>query len=211
MNSRHCLHVEGPHDQAVMRALLKRHGLELDVQAPQKADGKGDGALLKSFRLAVKNGDARVGLLIDADSSVDQRWTEIAECLALEGIALPPRTLDGVIFASPRPDQRIGVWILPDNQRPGALEDLLVDLIPDPAHPLWTFAGEATSRARTLGASFEDHHVPKARLATWLAWQERPGFPYGKALAEKFFRHDTPLAERLVRWCRRLFAHPGAG
>lgn len=42
-------------------------------------------------------------------------------------------------------------------------------------------------------------------LHTWLAWQERPGIPFGTALEAQVFRHDTEDALRFISWFNRLF------
>ncbi len=55
------------------------------------------------------------------------------------------------------------------------------------------------------GAAFPEAKRLKAVLHTWLAWQERPGVPYGLAIKARYFGHDSPAARAFVEWFRRVF------
>ena len=70
----------------------------------------------------------------------------------------------------------VGVWLMPDNRRRGAIEEFLLDLI-RPNDPLLEHAARATERASALGAAFPETARRKAELRAWLAWQESPGLP----------------------------------
>lgn len=93
---------------------------------------------------------------------------------------------------------------MPDNQRSGALEEFLGDLV-DADDTLLPLAETSVTAARERGASFGQAQTRKAVLHTWLAWQERPGVPYGTAITAGFFGHDSPAALAFVEWFRRLF------
>ena len=45
----------------------------------------------------------------------------------------------------------------------------------------------------------------KAVLHAWLAWQQRPGRPYGTAITARYIGHDSPAALRFVEWFQRVF------
>ena len=92
---------------------------------------------------------------------------------------------------------RVGVWLMPDNRRIGALEDFLQDLIDD-SDVLLPHARESTARAKAKGARFPDKDSKKALVHTWLAWQEEPGRPYGVAIKARYLRDDSDAAERFV-------------
>ena len=42
-------------------------------------------------------------------------------------------------------------------------------------------------------------------MHVWLAWQRKPGLPYGTAIKARYFRDDTPVALAFVEWYRRVF------
>ena len=69
---------------------------------------------------------------------------------------------------------RVGVWLMPDNRRIGALEDFLKDLIDD-SDPLLRHAEKSTAEAKARGARFPEKYSKKALVHSWLAWQEEPG------------------------------------
>ena len=52
---------------------------------------------------------------------------------------------------------------------------------------------------------FKEAHVAKARIHTWLAWQEEPGKPLGQAITKKFFDSSAPQAQQFIDWIRNLF------
>ena len=100
--------------------------------------------------------------------------------------------------------RRLGVWLMPDNQNPGKLEDFLALLVP-PRDPCWAWAGESTTQARQLGAGFSEPDFIKAHIHTWLAWQAEPALPFGTAIRAATFAHDAEAARRFVAWMERLF------
>ena len=99
---------------------------------------------------------------------------------------------------------RVGVWLMPDNRRSGAVEEFLQDLIAK-GDALLQLAETSTTSAKGLGAAFPDARRPKAVLHTWLAWQKRPGVPYGTAIKARYFQHDSPAALAFVDWFQRVF------
>jgi hypothetical protein len=99
---------------------------------------------------------------------------------------------------------QIGIWLMPDNQRPGALEDFLGKLVPT-EDATWSYADEAVQKARGLGAPCLAKDHGKSLLHTWLAWQEEPGLPFGAAMKAEVLRKDAGEALRFVGWFRRLF------
>ena len=93
---------------------------------------------------------------------------------------------------------------MPDNQRDGALEQFLADLVRE-EDTLFAHATRSTKRAKELNATFPDVLVVKAELHTWLAWQEEPGLPYGSAIRARYFGHDSEAARSFVTWFWLLF------
>ena len=201
------LHVEGPDDYHALRHLLS--GRQLDPEAswfPEIKEADGIDNLLKGIEVAVKAGTGgAVGFVLDANAAPDRRWQAVADHLGQTGLA-PPVELpaEGYIDFSESLQTRVGVWLMPDNRRPGALEDFLLDLV-DPADRLLAHARDATQRARALGAAFPDRAVRKAELRTWLAWGEEPGLPYGTALQAGYFGQRSPAAEAFRSWFGDLF------
>jgi hypothetical protein len=102
--------------------------------------------------------------------------------------------------------QKVGVWMMPDNNLNGMLEDFIAFLVPadDKLMPVVT----ATLQ------SIEDNeinkympiHRSKAAIHTWLSWQEDPGTPMGLSITKKYLNTDTDTCQSLINWLNALFA-----
>ena len=97
---------------------------------------------------------------------------------------------------------RLGVWLMPDNSRPGSLEDFLAQLIL-PGDVLWPKAERCVASIEPDARLFTNE--AKAVIHTWLAWQERPGMPPGMAIKAKHLRAESPASTDCISWVRRLF------
>lgn len=212
------LHVEGPNDVHVVHHLLLRHGIDCPIRGDKRpqhefadsvpeltAAGDKD-AVLATIETAVPvSNDRSVGFILDTDENPRVRWRAV--CNRLEGFGLElPDEVPNEGFVADVEDfrARVGVWLMPDNQRSGALEHFLQDLVPD-NDPLLLLAESSTEQAKTCGATFAEIHSRKAVLHAWLAWQEKPGLPYGRAIQARYFSIDSPAALAFVDWYRRLF------
>jgi len=199
--------VEGRDDVVVVRALLMRHDVNWDSGDPMLpfvSESEGLDRLLESIRTSTKTYD-RLGIVVDVDVDATERWRRVRAALSAIGITLPESPdPDGTVVDGVLPHTRVGAWLMPDNRSPGRLEDFLKGLVPED-DPCWPYAGEATERAKKLGAPFPDPDELKARIHTWLAWQKRPGCPFGTAMTAEYFRHDSQEAMRFVAWFKRLF------
>ena len=196
--------VEGQDDMYAVLALLERHGVE---QTPQFKATEGVDQLLETLPLTVKAGVGKTyGFILDADQSLQDRWRAVTDRLGehFRRNALPetPPT-NGLILQSDN-QVRLGVWLMPDNQNAGSIEDLLNTLIKHD-DPLKPHAEQATSTARDLGAKFGDADSKKAVLHTWLAWQKVPGLPHGSTVRAHFLSAEGETAIALARWFKELF------
>lgn len=206
------LHVEGENDLFALVHLLTRNGIDYDAKPwppnyPQfKAIGDVDSVLMGMETAVSVSNNRPIGFVIDADRPLESRWTDVRAELAKVGVDAPHRPpSDGLIVTAERYNARVGVWLMPDNQRDGSLEDFLQTLI-DGADRLISHANASVQQARQLGAAFADKDLSKAVVYTWLAWQEEPGHPYGRAIRKQYFKDGSPTAEVFIRWFRALFA-----
>ena len=202
--------VEGPDDFNSVIHLLARHGFDWDDDSrvrPHVSHRGGIDGLLKDIPVFLKSAAyQRVGIVCDANSDLARRWHQIKSRAGREGIDLPDLPdRAGTIVKGSR--ARIGVWVMPDNTLPGALEDFLCRLIPDD-DPTWTFADETVVMARHLEAPCKEKDHVKSRLHTWLAWREEPGTPFGIAMKSGYFGKGSDEALRFVAWFHRLFVEP---
>lgn len=208
------LHVEGTDDSHAIRHLLIRHGIDYNqkpwpMEFPSVEDIGGKSDLLDGIETAVRLSNNRsIGFVLDANSSLQDCWTAVSSRLRRVGVDAPdaiPR--EGFVGEAEAYRARVGVWLMPDNQRKGTLEIFLRSLVEDD-DPLFPYAEESAEHAKELGAGFSANDADKAVLHTWLAWQEEPGLPYGTALRARFFRDDSPAAQAFVTWFRAVFNIP---
>lgn len=202
------LYIEGQDDEHSICHLLKRHDIDLKRLDPSQQffeTSGGDLPLLNDLPTIVKQSYQRIGIVIDTDINLTNRWQQIKDRLTKAGIS-PPESPDryGTIIPGISSECRIGIWLMPNNEEPGNLEDFLKTLIPKD-DCCWSFAQKATENAKSIGAGFSDTAEIKAKIHTWLAWQEKPGVPFGTALNAKYFEHDSPEALTFVAWFKKLF------
>ena len=206
MVGRKILLVEGSDDEHVMKHICGNRDVpHLDEVKPHGSDNQ----LLESIPVRLKAtseyGDA-VGVVIDADTSLAARWQSIRNLfieVGYQNVSDAPDS-DGTIFEPPEGSllPKAGIWIMPDNQSPGILEDFLLDLIPSTDDLFDHVTNSVDSIPVRL---FSENDEPKAVIHTWLAWQSEPGRPYGTAITAGFLDSGVPQVDVLVSWLRRLF------
>lgn len=201
--------VEGKNDRHVIWALCQQHQLPetFSVEVPQEDDDPGIEALLSglSARLKEKNLQT-LGIVVDADRDLSARWQALRDRLSASGYQDIPTSppAEGWVYAPPELP-RVGVWVMPDNQLPGMLEDFVAHLIPsdDALRP----KAEAILQEieRDCLNCYTSVHRPKALIHTWLAWQETPGMPMGQAITARVLSYDSAIALVFVAWLKRKF------
>ena len=199
--------VEGRDDKHSVIHLMKRHDVDWDSDTmglPYVLDCGSVENVLESLPVSAKS-YSRLGVIIDANDEIEARWTSVRSRLASANVNLPvspdPR---GTIVPGFYPDWRVGIWLMPDNDSHGALEDFLKGLVPT-SDPCWAYAHEASRHAIEIGAQFSHKKFLKAHIHTWLSWQKEPGLPFGTAITAAFFTHDSPEALKFVEWFNQLF------
>jgi len=126
--------VEGKNDQHVIWALCKKYQVPetFSVEVPTEEDGQGIEVLLEGLSARLKeNNLLTLGIVVDADRDLLARWQSVRYRLSASGYqnipeAPPP---EGWVYAPPDLP-KVGVWLMPNNQLPGMLEDFVAHLIP---------------------------------------------------------------------------------
>lgn len=206
MATKKILLVEGTDDEHVVKHLCTHHGLP---HIGEIAKLGGIEQLIESFPVRLKESDVEaIGVLVDADTNIQTRWESLRSRLETAGYAAVPvaPAAQGTIVAAP-PDTllpRVGIWLMPNNQTNGILEDFLRFLVPIP-NPLLDHAQGSISAIPNGHRRFGAHDEPKALIHTWLAWQEEPGRPYGTAITARYLDAGVPQATDFANWLRNLF------
>ena len=150
-----------------------------------------------------------IGIIVDADENLDSRWEELTELLESLGYAdIPDQpSPTGCIFTAGR--KRLGIWLMPDNQVAGILENFVALLIGEKDKPLWQHAQQSIESIPEGLKQFRQSRLAKAHMYTWLAWQKEPGIPMGRAIMERYLDAESPHADPFINWIKNLFhLHP---
>ncbi len=199
--------VEGADDVHVLKHLCGNRGLpQIDEIKPHG----GVDQLLSSFpvRLKASNDGDIVGLIVDTDEDLGARWQSLRFLLlqaGYHGVAGTPWA-DGLILDPPAGTllPRVGIWIMPDNQTNGILENFLQFLVPAGSR-LLDHVKTSVATIPDGERRFSQLTEPKAIIHTWLAWQEEPGKPLGTAITARYLDPDVAQADALISWLKRLF------
>lgn len=200
--------VEGNDDQHVVWALCEKHAVpeSFDVIECESVEN-----VLKAFevRLKIVDNNQRIGIVVDADVNLKSRWDSIVSILKktgkydCEAIELPQ---DGLILEpTDNTYPKVGIWLMPDNNQNGMLEDFMTALAtPDDA--LMKKSEDVLTELETEGIQkYKPVHRSKAKIHTYLAWQDAPGRPMGQAITANILNADSELAVKFAEWLKKLF------
>lgn len=200
--------VEGNDDQHVVWALCEKHNV------PKSFDVIDCGSIdnvLKEFKLRLKLADinSRIGIVVDADVNLKSRWDSVVAILKNMGkyecdnIVLPQ---DGLIL-EPTDScyPKVGVWLMPNNNQNGMLEDFVVALA-TPDDVLMKKSEDVLTKLEVEGIQkYKPVHRSKAKIHTYLAWQDVPGRPMGLAITANILNSDSELAMKFANWLKEMF------
>ena len=195
--------VEGQDDKHVVLHLC---GRSESMPAFCISDKDGIDQLLDSISPEIKvSGRKSVGILVDANDEPENRWKAVRSRLQQLDLRLPeePEPNGTVLSAVPPAVPRIGIWMWPDNQCPGELEDFVKSMIP-PKDPVWPRSEEYIDRIPEPDRKFLPGKEMKAKIYAWLATTTTPG-RMGTAIKAKMLDADGLLALKFTDWLRRLF------
>jgi hypothetical protein len=198
---------EGIEEVYFFDALLGHLGIN-DVQVDQY-DGKTNiGAGLKAIkdRSGFINQVVSLGVTRDADFAADAADDAAAAQRAFESVsgalsyAKLPVPIAPMVKAAGNPE--VTVFVMPDNQAPGMLEDLCIGSMTSPDlncmtqyfDCVYTFTGRSQLR----------RNVPKSRVHAWLATQSEPDMRLGQAALAGYVDWNNPAFNLIKQFVRQL-------
>lgn len=201
--------VEGTGDEGVIREILDAW----DVPCPSIKACRSDVQVFQALKLYLSNPAQykTIGVVVDADTHPEGRLQRFAQVLNAskryrldEKTPLVPEGLitDGVVVDA----ARVGLWIMPDNQGHGMLEDFLSGMAAAVHPELLEESEHAISKVESQGIQqYTSRHRPKAKIHTYLAWQEEPGRTLPQAIQKHYLDVSSENARPFVTWLNRLF------
>ncbi len=154
----------------------------------------------------------RFGIIPDADSNPSARWQSLTtRLLEIEERStrffqqLPAAPNENGTILHSLTGRTIGIWLWPHNTTGGDLEAFAGQLTPaDDA--LWLHS--ATTLASLPETRYRNAHRHKARIHTWLAWQDPPGQSIGIAVARGILEVTGSSATNLLDFLTKLKEEP---
>lgn len=182
--------VEGNDDQQVVWALRKkcRTGANFDV-----IDCDGFDNLKKRVPLTFKVSEIEtVGIIVDADEHLSSRWEAVKNLLSASGFSMPG-TLPEAGLITTKDSCKAGVWIMPNNNVNGMLEDFISFLVPKEDKLLPVVQSTLSNIESEKLNKYTLKRKSKATIYTWLAWQESPGTSMGLSITKKYLSVDDEV------------------
>ena len=201
-NRQHLLLVEGPDDKAVAIRLRKVVESLPEFYAHDKG---GIGEVLAAIQPEVLvSGRRVVGIVVDANDAMEQRWRSVRDQLREIGVQAPERPdRDGTIIEGNNRLPRVGIWIMPDNESDGELEDLLITMLPEDDR-VWPLSQAYIDGIPRQDRKFKEKKVLRAQLYSWLATRREPR-QSGQAIETGDLWVGGKRSMKFIEWLRRLF------
>lgn len=193
--------VEGKNDIHVFANIYEKNNVEESF----KIEGKDGDAIFKSIPIYIKTDVSKIGIVIDADEDIRFKWDKLKSILESSGYNFPnsPEQSGTIIENDNLPT--IGLWIMPNNDDSGMLEDFVKKLVPTDDKLMAYVDNSLNTIEEAKVNKYKSIHKSKAKIHTWLAWQETPGTPMGLAIKKTFLDTNQELCKQFVAWSNRLF------
>jgi hypothetical protein len=150
----------------------------------------------------------RLGVVVDADSPPNGGFAATqalaTRVLAPFGYSQTTNQTAGLVYEHGDGLADVGVWVMPDNQTDGMLEDWAKQCLHPKERALFAHALESV---QTLPEppKFKELQRSKAEVATWLAWQSRPGHGLDRAIDDCLLDPDSDGYRQLCAWLQQVF------
>jgi len=194
--------VEGINDCHVVMSLCEAFNVTEGLFGIYQCESD-DGVLKRLDALIAGYGDPKViGVVLDNDKP--GRWQSIENIVKKYSYQFPKKPdVNGTCIQGIDDEPKLGFWLMPNNQNSGMLEDFCAEL----AEPeSLTFARECVEQAQQKKlTTFKQVHQSKAIVHTYLAWQDEPGYPLGKAITSQALLSNRSIATSFTDWLIRLF------
>ncbi|WP_031438514.1 DUF3226 domain-containing protein [Methylobacter tundripaludum] len=216
-DSKKILLVEGDADKSFFQKICKNLSLNTSVQVAPPKDLGGrrnskEGAIQQLELLLPQLNDGElthIAVIVDADYRDQQGLgyqktiDRIAAIVKSFDFELDQGAQSGICFKNTDGLADLGLWIMPNNQDEGMLEDWIKSCVNESEQALFQQATNAVKDISTR--KFPDHSLSKAEVATWLAWQKQPGHGLYAAITDQLLDNEHPLFTELKQWLLNVF------
>ena len=187
-NPKKVLLVEGESDKGFFEQICKLLALdtEIRVASPKDLEGgrnskQGVFNLLPTLLpfLLIEDGLTHIAIIVDADYlalnglGFQKTIDRVSDIVKPFGFNWDQNAASGIIYKHSDGLADFGLWIMPDNQNEGMLEDLIKACVDQSEQALFKQAQSVVNNIPH--PKFPSHLTSKAEVATWLALQKQPG------------------------------------
>ena len=217
-NSKKILLVEGETDKSFFEEICKKLSLKTIVRVAPPRDLGGThntkGGVINHLKILLpqlEDGQlTNIAVIVDADylehgSGGHKTVEQVSEVLESFDFTLKNSTsnLGGLLFKHSDGFEDFGLWVMPNNNREGMLEDWIIECIKNDEKALFQ---QATTAVQQLSSpKFKTHLQAKAKVATWLAWQKTPGHGLYSVMKEGLLDENSVSYTQLGNWLKRIF------
>lgn len=199
--------VEGNTDKHVVLALCAHYNVTQNFNVK---DCDGIDNLLQRFSIMLTNPSnvKTIGVIVDADNDMKARLGQIRSIVKPHGYDIPDELQhSGLICSSSYPDYpKLGLWLMPDNIHLGMVEDFALSMASTDDALLMEAEDELQRIEESGNNRYSLIHHSKAKIHTYLAWQEEPGCPIGMSITKHVLDPNHPIAQGFVQnWLVPLF------
>lgn len=194
--------VEGKDDLFVFSNLFEKHQVK---QSFKIIDKDGIEQLFLSIPIYAKADNSTIGIVVDADSDISSRWKSLKSILSNLGYNVPNSPIINGTIISNSSLPTIGVWIMPNNDENGMLEDFVKELVPPNDILMPIVESTLTDIEAKSFNNYKIIHKSKAKIHTWLAWQESPGTPMGLAINKTYLETTSKECSIFIDWINKLY------
>lgn len=193
------LSVEGWIDESIVRSIIH---LNQSLPKIEIKDYSGVDNLVSDITNTLKSEDIfALGIVVDANDNPTERWDMISDRVRRAGIQLPGSPDPGGVVTGSIP--KVGIWLMPDNQSCGEIEDFVTGLIPD-KDPVWPRSETYIDNIPEGHRKFSPAKISKAKTYAWVSARKRPGL-IGASVNPDDLDLNKELYKRFVHWLEELY------
>jgi len=134
---------------------------------------------------------------IKSKISKSEKYKDIPKELPPNGLVLEPKE---------KYSPKIGVWIMPNNNTEGMLEDFVSQLADEEDVLMKEAEQVLNSLEKRNIQKYKNVHRAKAKIHSFLAWQDEPGKPMGQAITAKILDPNSAKANNFIKWLEELYS-----
>lgn len=199
--------VEGKTDKHIVWALCEHYHVAENFNV-RDCDGIDNLLQVLSIMLTNPSNVNTIGIIVDADNDMKARLDQIRSIVEPYGYDIPDELKhSGLICSASDLDYpKLGLWLMPDNIHLGMVEDFALSMVSTDDALLMEAEDELQRIEESGNNRYSLIHHSKAKIHTYLAWQEEPGCPIGLSITKHVLDPNHPIAQGFVQnWLVPLF------